>query len=99
MFALLQVNFVIYVLSGIFILLSLALVFAWYRIRHPGLILMSSTYGSAAVLALMLMEWWPLLAGFALAWVLRLMGLDPGPEAHQDGEISNRKGRQGGEGS
>lgn len=74
-----HVNIVIYLFAGIFILLSVALVFAWYRARHPGLILMSSTYGSAAVLALMLMEWWPLVAGFALAWVLRLMGLDPGP--------------------
>jgi hypothetical protein len=27
----------------------------------------------------MFMAWWPLAIGFALAWVLRLMGLDPGP--------------------
>ncbi|MBI4206382.1 MAG: hypothetical protein HY527_15280 [Betaproteobacteria bacterium] len=73
-------NVVIYIVSGFFIVLTLALLFAYYRTRHPGLVLISTTYGSAAVLALMLMEWWPLVAGFALAWVLRLMGLEPQPD-------------------
>lgn len=71
-------SMVIYVLSGLFILLTLALSFAYYRTRQPGLFLIATTYGSAAALALMLSEWWPLAAGLALAWVLRLMGLDPG---------------------
>lgn len=70
---------VIYLFSALFIVLTLALVFAYWRTRQPGLVLMGTTYGSAAALALMLMEWWPLVAGFALAWVVRLMGLDPGP--------------------
>ena len=73
-------NVVIYIVSALFVVLTLALLFAYYRARHPGLVLMSSTYGSAAVLAFMLMEWWPLVAGFVLAWVLRLMGLDPKPD-------------------
>lgn len=71
-------NVVIYIFSVLFIVLTLALLFAYYRTRQPGLVLIGTTYGSAAVLALMFMEWWPLVAGFALAWVLRLMGLDPG---------------------
>jgi hypothetical protein len=75
-------DIVIYIFSGFFIVLTLALLFGYYRTRQPGLVLISTTYGSAAALALMFMEWWPLVAGFALAWVLRLMGLDPG----QDGE-------------
>lgn len=74
-------EYVVYIVSGIFILLALALVFAYYRMRHAGLLLMSSTYASAAVLAFMLMHWWPLAAGFALAWVLRLMGMDPRPDS------------------
>jgi hypothetical protein len=77
-------NLVIYIVSGLFIVLTLALLFAYYRTRQPGLVLISSTYGSAAVLALMFMEWWPLAAGFALAWVLRLMGLDPGSGREAD---------------
>ena len=45
-----------------------------------GLVLMATTYGSAAALAILIVEWWPLVTGFALAWVLRLMGLDPAPD-------------------
>jgi len=69
---------VIYILSGLFILLALALLFAFYRSRHPGTLLMGAAYGAAAALALLLMHWWPLVLGFVSAWALRLMGLDPG---------------------
>ena len=70
---------VLYVFAGLFLLLSLTLIFAYYRTRHPGLVLMASTYGTAAVLSVLLMHWWPLVAGFVLAWLLRMMGMDPGP--------------------
>jgi uncharacterized protein HemY len=73
-------NIVIYVLSGLFLLLTVALLFAYWRSRQPGLVLIATTYGSAAALAILLVEWWPLLAGFLLAWVLRLMGMDPVPD-------------------
>jgi hypothetical protein len=69
----------IYVVSGLFIVLTLALLFAYWRLRQPGLVLMATTYGSAAALSILFVEWWPLFAGFAIAWVLRLMGLDPVP--------------------
>lgn len=73
-------SIVIYVFSGLYIVLTLALLFAYWQTRQPGLVLIATTYGSAAALALVFMEGWPLLAGFALAWVLRLMGLDPVPK-------------------
>lgn len=72
-------NIVVYIFSGLFIVLTLALLFAWWRTRQPQLVLLATTYGASAALALLYMEWWPLLAGFALAWVLRFMGLDPLP--------------------
>ena len=77
-------NIVVYVFSGLFVVLTLALLFAYWRTRQPGLVLMATTYGASAALALMFMEWWPLVAGFALAWVLRLMGLDPLPQPPKD---------------
>ena len=70
---------VIYVLAGLFLLLALGMLLGYYRTRHPGLVLMASCYGTASVLSVMLMHWWPLVAGFVLAWMLRMMGLDPGP--------------------
>ena len=85
---------VIYIFSGLFILLSLALLFAYYRARQPGLALMSSVYGTTGILALMLMHWWPLAAGFVLAWVLRLLGLDPGPNPEPK-QLVREVGRSG----
>jgi hypothetical protein len=68
---------VIYIISGLFIVLSIALVFGYRRTQHAGLLLMSIIYGISAALALWKMHWWPLTAGFALVWVMRLLGMEP----------------------
>lgn len=70
---------VIYLFSACFVFMAIALMLAYRRTRHYGLFLIGMTYGTAAALAVMLTHWWPLLAGFIIAWLLRLMGLDPGP--------------------
>lgn len=69
---------VIYVLAAVFAVLAAALVFTWWRNRHPGALLLAMTYLVAAGLSVMLNAWWPLVLGFLSAWALRLMGLDPG---------------------
>ncbi len=71
-------NIIIYVFSASFILMAAALAFAYHRTRHPGMVIMATTYAVSGGLALLIPHWWPLLAGFALAWALKLMGLDPG---------------------
>lgn len=71
-------NLIIYVFSASFILMALALLFTYQRTRHYGVFLMGLVYGAAAALALVQMHWWPLVVGFAVVWVLKLMGLDPG---------------------
>lgn len=71
-------TFVIYAVAALFAVMAFALLFAYGRTHHSGLFILGLTYGGAAVLALMKMHWWPLVAGFALAWVFRLLGLDPG---------------------
>lgn len=76
--------FVIYAFSVIFLLLALALLFTWWRQRHPGALLLAITYAMAAALALMFETWWPLVIGFLSAWALRLMGLDPGAAARRE---------------
>ena len=70
-------DIVIYVISAVFVLLAAALLFSWWRGRHPGALLLAATYLFAAALALMLREWWPLVIGLLSAWALRLMGMDP----------------------
>ena len=59
---------------------GLALFFAFTRTKHHGLLLLGITFFAAGVLAVVLTHWWPLVAGFAIAWALRAMGMDPPAE-------------------
>lgn len=68
---------VIYVISALFIVLAIALMFGFRRTQHAGLFLMSIIYGASAALALWKAHWWPLAAGFALVWAMRLLGMEP----------------------
>ncbi len=70
-------GWIIYCFAALFVSMGLALFFAFYRSRHYGLLLLGCTYVSAALLAVVLTEWWPLVGGFAIAWVLRAMGVEP----------------------
>ena len=74
------VAWVVYSFALMFGCWGLALFFAYSRSRHSGLLLLGCTFLSAGVLAVMMTHWWPLLAGFAIAWVLRAMGMDPPSE-------------------
>lgn len=71
-----HVNIVIYVFSGLFLILTLGLLFASWKTRHHGLLMMAIVYGISAGLALTLMHWWPLTGGFALAWGMKMLGLE-----------------------
>ena len=68
---------IIYFFAASFAFMALALMFTYQRTRHYGVLVLGITYGASAVLAIVLVHWWPLVAGFALVWVLRLLGLDP----------------------
>jgi hypothetical protein len=71
------VNVIIYILAALFIALALGLLFAYYRTRHPGTLLMGITYLASAGAAIGYRQWWPLVVGLILTWVIRLMGLEP----------------------
>ena len=70
-------EFVVYIFSASFVFMAVALIITYRRTRHYGVFLLGLTYAASAVLAIVLTHWWPLAAGFALVWVLRLLGLDP----------------------
>jgi len=69
--------YLIYGFAGLFVVLSCAMLYAFYRGRDFGLFIMGVTYGTSGVLALALPHWWPLVAGFVLVWLLKLLGLEP----------------------
>lgn len=79
-------NIIIYVFSASFILMAGALGFTWYRTRHIGMLIMAATYGAAGALAIVVTDWWPLVAGFGLVWVFKLLGFDPGTKIEQPGD-------------
>jgi hypothetical protein len=75
----------IYIVAGLFIALSIGMFYVFYRSSHFGMLIMGVTYGATGLLAIMVAHWWPLIAGIALAWMLRFLGLEPGSEpADQD---------------
>jgi hypothetical protein len=76
--------YLIYGFGGLFIVVSCAMLYAYYRGRNFGLFIMGVTYGTSGVLALILPHWWPLVAGFVLVWLLKLLGLEPGHEPARD---------------
>ena len=71
---------VIYCFAALFASLGGALFFAYTRSKHAGLLLLGATYFASALAAIVLSEWWPLVAGFGLVWVLRMMGVEPPAE-------------------
>ena len=70
-------DIIIYIFSGLFALMAVIVMFGYFRTGHLGLLLMSLVYGASAALALVLMHWWPLTAGFALVWLMKMIGLEP----------------------
>ena len=73
------VAWVVYCFAALFVSMGLVIFFAFSRNKHYGMLLLGCTYVSAAIAAVVLMHWWPLVAGFSIAWVLRAMGMDPTP--------------------
>jgi hypothetical protein len=95
--------YVIYGFGGLFVLLSLVMLYVFYREQHFGTFLMAIAYGLSGLLAISLPDWWPLAVGFVMAWMLRLMGLEPSheparddaSEAKAEGESRKEEGKQG----
>jgi hypothetical protein len=60
----------------LFVVLFGVALHVFYRTRHLGSLLVGMVYGASGVAAIWLDAWWPLVAGFALAWAFKLTGLD-----------------------
>ena len=76
--------YVLYGFASLFIVLSATMLFAFYRSSQFGLFIIGVTYGASGVLALALPHWWPLVAGFVLVWMLKLLGIEPRVDSERD---------------
>jgi len=84
-------NLVIYFFAASFVFMAIALMITYRRTRHYGVFLLALTYAASAALAIVLMHWWPLVAGFLLVWLLRLLGLDP--DVRKDDAVNTLNGK------
>lgn len=65
------------VLAALFVAMSIGIALQARQVRRLGLVLGALSYGAAGLTSFATRAWWPLLAGFGAAWVLRRMGADP----------------------
>lgn len=87
-------TWVIYSFSVLFASMGGALFFAYWRTKHHGLLLLGITYFVAALAAIVLKDWWPLVAGFGLVWVMRMMGIEPKAEELPGAQASAPEGEK-----
>ncbi len=67
----------LYFLASVFIVIGFMMLFAYHRTRRRELILLSFVYSSSGLAAGYSLQWWPLIAGFVVAWLLKFAGFDP----------------------
>jgi hypothetical protein len=72
------VAIVLYFFSSVFIVIGFMMLFAFRRTRRWELVLLSFVYSGSGFAAGSSRQWWPLIAGFVVAWLLKFAGFDPG---------------------
>jgi hypothetical protein len=68
--------YIIFILAGISIILAIGGISAYSQTKQIGLLLSSIVSIAFSILAITLVQFWPLIAGFIINWLLRLAGLD-----------------------
>ena len=67
----------LYFLASVFIVIGFLMLFAYRRTRRFELVLLSFVYTGSGLAAGYSLQWWPLVAGFVVAWLLKFAGYDP----------------------
>ena len=67
----------LYFFASVFIVLGFMMLFAFRRSRRWELVLMSFVYSGSGIASAFSLDWWPLIAGFIVAWLLKFAGFDP----------------------
>ena len=75
---------IVYFFAAAFAFMAVALTLTYQRTHDYGVLVLGVAYGVSAALAVALTHWWPLAAGFALVWILRLLGVDPDVRRKKD---------------
>lgn len=68
---------VLHIVQCLFALFACGLLATFANSQRIGVLLAAFAYGGGAYASYAMVAWWPLLAAFAAAWMLRLLGFDP----------------------
>jgi hypothetical protein len=69
---------IIHFFAAFFAFMAVVLLFTYFHTRDASVFVIGATYGVSAGLTVALTHWWPLITGFTLIWILRLLWLDMG---------------------
>ena len=67
----------LYFFASLFIVMGFMMLFAYHRTRRYELVVLSFVYSGSGLAAGYSLQWWPLIAGFVVAWLLKFAGYDP----------------------
>ena len=81
----------IYAFATLFIFMAMVMMFTYHRSPQRGVLLLGITYGVSAVVALVLLQAWPLFVGLLIAFGLRALGFDPAPRFREPPAIADEK--------
>lgn len=70
--------YLLYLISGIMIIMSLGIFSSFTATKHPSLLLGSMAYGGGGLGAIITGQWWFLLGGFVAAYFIGKLFGDPG---------------------
>jgi len=69
---------ILFVADVVVLMMGIGLFTTYSQSKHVGILLAAFLAVGSATLSFLLGAWWPLVVGFVLAWILRLIGGDPG---------------------
>lgn len=68
--------YLLYFVSSVFIVLGFMMLFAFRRTRRWELVLVAFVYTASGLSGGYSAQWWPLIAGFVVVWLLKFAGYD-----------------------
>ena len=69
--------YLLYFIASVFIVMGFLMLFSFRRTRRWEFLLLSFVYSASGLSAGYSLKWWPLIAGFVVAWLLKFAGYDP----------------------
>ena len=67
----------LYFIASGFIVIGFLMLFSFHRTRRWEFVLLSFVYSGSGLAAGYSAQWWPVVAGFVVAWLLKFAGYDP----------------------